>query len=76
MADHFTHFSCLIDVGSPDKAVRARALFKTLRTADQDADDPEVSGLTLLRQDASGRGDRGRDHRQRVHLHGAGRWFG
>ena len=52
MADYFTHFSCLIDVGSPDKAVRALALFQTLRAADQDADDPEVAGFTLAGHDA------------------------
>ena len=52
MADYFTHFSCLIDVGKPDKAARALALFQGLRAADQDADDPEVSGFTLARQDA------------------------
>jgi hypothetical protein len=52
MADYFTHFSCLIDVGSPDKAARALALFHDLRAADQDADDPEVSGFTLAHQDA------------------------
>jgi hypothetical protein len=52
MADYFTHFSCLIDVGSPDQAARALALFQELRAADQDADDPEVAGLTLVRQDA------------------------
>ena len=53
MADYFTHFSCLIDVGSPEKAARALALFHDLRAADQDADDPEVSGFTLVHQDAS-----------------------
>ena len=52
MADYFTHFSCLIDVGSPDKAARALALFQELRAADQDADDPEVAGFTLVPQDA------------------------
>ena len=31
MADYFTHFSCLLDVGSPDKAARALALFQELR---------------------------------------------
>ena len=30
MADYFTHFSCLIDVGTPDKAARALALFQEL----------------------------------------------
>ena len=52
MADYFTHFSCLIDVGTPDKAARALALFQSLREADQDADDPEVAGFDLVRQDA------------------------
>ena len=52
MADYFTHFSCLLDVGTPDKAARALALFQELRAADQDADDPEVTGFDLVRQDA------------------------
>lgn len=52
IADYFTHFSCLIDVGTPDKAARALALFQTLRAADQDVDDPEVAGFTLVHQDA------------------------
>jgi hypothetical protein len=52
MADYFTHFSCLLDVGTPDKAAPALALFQDQRAADQDADDPEVAGLTLVRQDA------------------------
>jgi hypothetical protein len=53
MADYFTHFSCLLDVGTPDKAARALALFRKLRAADQDADDPEVAGFDLVRKDAS-----------------------
>jgi len=52
MADYFTNFLCLIDVGTADKAARALALFQELRAADQDADDPEVAGSTLARQDA------------------------
>ena len=52
MADYFTHFSCLIDVGTADKATRALALFHDLRAADQDVDDPEVAGFDLSRQDA------------------------
>ena len=52
MADYFTHFSCLLDVGTSDKAARALALFEELRAADQDADDPEVAGFDLVRQDA------------------------
>lgn len=52
MADYFTHFSCLIDVGSAEKAARALALFHDLRAAEQDADEPEVAGFDLVRQDA------------------------
>ena len=52
MADYFTHFSCLLDVGTPDKAARALALFQSLRAADQDADDPGVAGFDIARQDA------------------------
>ena len=52
MADYFIHFSCLLDVGSPDKAARALALFQSLRAADQDADEQEVAGFDLVRQDA------------------------
>lgn len=52
MADYFTRFSCLLDVGSPDKAARALALFRELHAADHDVDDPDVAGLTLVRQDA------------------------
>ncbi len=52
MADYFTHFSCLLDVGSPDQAARALAMFQELRAADQHVDDPEVAGFDLGRQDA------------------------
>lgn len=52
MADYFTHFSCLLDVGSPDKAARALALFQELRAADQDADETDVAGFDLVHQDA------------------------
>ena len=52
MADYFTHFSGVLDVGTLDNATRALALFQSLREADQDADDPEVAGFTLVRQDA------------------------
>ncbi|TKD13476.1 hypothetical protein FBT96_19435 [Rhodobacter capsulatus] len=52
MADYFTHFSCLIDVGTAEKATRALALFHALRAADEDANDPEVAGFDLALQDA------------------------
>ena len=51
MADYFTHFSCLLDVGTPDNATRAVALFQSLREANQDAEDPEVAGFDLVRYD-------------------------
>jgi hypothetical protein len=51
MADYFTHFSCLLDVGTPDKASRALALFQSLRAPDQDTDDPDVADFDLVRQD-------------------------
>ena len=31
MADYFTHFSCLLDAGSPENAAKAMALFHRLR---------------------------------------------
>ena len=52
MADYFTHFSCLIDVGTSDKAARALALFQDLRAADHYVADREVAGFNLSRQDA------------------------
>ena len=39
-------------LGIPDMAARALAQFQSLREADQDADDPEVTGFALVRQDA------------------------
>jgi hypothetical protein len=56
MADYFTRFSCTIDVGTPDKAARALALFQQLRAEEQDeeqdSDDPGVAGFDLSRHDA------------------------
>jgi hypothetical protein len=52
MAEYFTHFSCLIDVGSADKAARALALYQSLREAAQNSEDPEVAGFDLVRHHA------------------------
>jgi len=52
MANYFTHFSSLIDVGTSANAIRALALFQQCRDKDQDADDPDVAGFALSRQDA------------------------
>lgn len=51
MADYFTHFSCLLDVGTPSNAALAVALFQQLRAEDQEVDEPQVSGFDLSVQD-------------------------
>jgi hypothetical protein len=51
MADYFTHFSCLIDVGTSANAIRAMDLFVQLRDEDDLTDDPRFSGFDLSRQD-------------------------
>lgn len=51
MADYFTHFSCLIDVGTSANAVRAMDLYVQLRDEDDLTDDPRFSGFDLSRQD-------------------------
>lgn len=51
MANYFTHFSCLLDVGTPSNAALAVALFQQLRLEDQEADEPQVSGFDLSIQD-------------------------
>lgn len=54
MADYFTHFSCVLDVGSPDKATAALELLDRLHLEEEDADDPEYSGFALSLQDGPG----------------------
>ena len=54
MADYFTQFSCVLDVGTPDKAVAALELFLRLRKDDKASDDPEFSGFALSLQDGPG----------------------
>ena len=54
MADYFTQFSCVLDVGAPDKAVAALDLFRRLREEDETSDDPEFSGFALSLQDGPG----------------------
>jgi hypothetical protein len=51
MADYFTHFSCLIDVGTPEKAARAIDVFIALRDEDDQLDEPQFHGFDLSRQD-------------------------
>ena len=54
MADYFTQFSCVLDVGTPDKAAAALDLFLRLREADEASEDPEFSGFALSLQDGPG----------------------
>lgn len=51
MADYFTHFSSLIDIGTPEKAARAIDVFVTLRDEDDQLDEPQFHGFDLSRQD-------------------------
>lgn len=46
MADYFTHFSCLLDVGTPQNAARALALYNRLSEEDA-SDDPPSDGFLL-----------------------------
>ena len=46
MADYFTSFSCLLDVGAPENAACAMALYKTL--SEEDALDPRLCEGFLL----------------------------
>ena len=54
MADYFTHFSCVLDVGTAEKAIAALDLFLRLREEDEASDDPEFSGFALALQDGPG----------------------
>ena len=54
MADYFTQFSCVLDVGTPDKAAAALDLFLRLREEDEASDDPEYSGFALSLPDGPG----------------------
>lgn len=51
MADYFTHFSCLIDVGTSANAIHAIEIFVQLRDEDDLTDDPRFGGFDLSRQD-------------------------
>ena len=48
MADYFTHFSCVLDVDSPEKAIAALDLLTRLHLDEEGSDDPEYSGLSLI----------------------------
>ena len=51
MADYFTHFSCLLDVGTPERAARAIDFFAALRDDDDKSEEPQFHGFDLSVQD-------------------------
>ena len=53
MADYFTHFSCLLDVGTPDNAARALDLYNSL-SEDGVSEEPPSEGFLLSIQPEHG----------------------
>lgn len=53
MADYFTHFSCLLDVGTPDNAARALELYNAL-SEEGASEDPPSDGFLLSIQPEHG----------------------
>jgi hypothetical protein len=53
MADYYTHFSCLLDVGTPENAARALDLYNAL-AHDNAAEDPPSDGFLLSIQPEHG----------------------
>lgn len=51
MADYFTHFSCALDTGDPEKALRAMDILARLRAEDEEADEPQFGGFDVVLQD-------------------------
>jgi hypothetical protein len=51
MADHFTHFSCLLDVGTPERAARAIDFFVALRDEVDKSEESQFHGFDLSVQD-------------------------
>ena len=47
MADYFTHFSCLLDVGTPENAARALELYNAL-SAEGASEEPPSEGFPAL----------------------------
>ncbi|MCU0732585.1 MAG: hypothetical protein MUE84_13510 [Hyphomonas sp.] len=54
MADYFTHFSCVLDAGTPEKAVQALDLHTRFCEEDEASGDSEFSGFALALQDGPG----------------------
>ncbi len=53
MADFYTHFSCLLDVGTPDKAARALDLYNQL-SEEGASEEPPSDGFLLSIQPEHG----------------------
>ena len=53
MANYFTHFSCLLDVGTPENAARALELYNALSEQNA-AEDPPSEGFLLSIQPEHG----------------------
>ncbi|MCJ1901484.1 hypothetical protein MR829_14015 [Paracoccus versutus] len=51
MADYFTHFSCILDVGSPENAAGALELYNVLASEDEMADLPSDGFLLSIKPD-------------------------
>jgi hypothetical protein len=54
VADYFTHFSCVLDAGTPEKAVQALELHTRLCAEEDAPGDPTYSGFALALQDGPG----------------------
>lgn len=55
MADYYTHFSRLLDVGTPEIAARALDLYLRLQEEDRESDEPQWHGFDVSRIDEPGR---------------------
>ena len=53
MTDYFTHFSCLLDVGTPDNAARALDLYNQL-SEEGASEEPTADGFLLSIQPEHG----------------------
>lgn len=54
MADYFTHFSCLLDVGTPQNAARALDLYNALSEAGASEEPPSESFLVSIQPEHGG----------------------
>ena len=54
MADYFTHFSCLLDVGTPENAARALDLYNRLSEVGASEDPPSEGFLLSIQPEHGG----------------------